>query len=284
MSYADKVFVDIVQEILDHGEMYPCERGLDKDGNMIYAKWEDGTPAMAKGLFCVVKRYDLQKEFPMITQRPVAIKTAINEILWIWQKKSNNIKDLAGHIWDSWADETGSIGKAYGYQLGVKHQYKEGMFDQVDRLLFDLKTCPHNRRMITSIFNHADLHEMGLYPCAYGTEWNVKNGKLNMVLNQRSQDMLAAFGMNVAQYAILQHMIAISSGLEVGEFVHKITDCHIYDRHIDTIKELIARPQYKAPKLIINPDVKNFYDFKVEDFTFEGYIKGDKIENIPVAI
>lgn len=284
MSYADKIFVETVKDILENGEMYPCERGLDKEGNMTYAKWEDGTPAQALGKFCVINRYDLSKEFPIITLRPVPLKSAIDEILWIWQKKSNNVKDLNSRIWDSWADKNGSIGKAYGYQLGIKHQYKEGMFDQVDRLIFDLKNSPHNRRMVTSIFNHQDLHEMALYPCAYGMEFNVKGGKLNAVLNQRSQDMLAANGWNVTQYAILVHMFAITVGLKPGELVHKIVDCHIYDRHIDIMKQLIKRPQYDAPKLVINSEVKDFYSFKVEDFKLEGYETGPQIRGIPIAV
>ncbi len=284
MSIADKIFIDTCKDILDHGELYPCERGLDENGNMTYATWEDGTPANAIGKFCVINRYDLSKEFPILTLRPISMKVAIGEILWIWQKKSNNIKDLNSHIWDEWADENGSIGKAYGYQLGIKHKYKEGLFDQVDRLLFDLKTCPHNRRMITTLWNPSELSEMNLYPCAYGMEFNVKNGKLNAVLNQRSQDMLAANGINVVEYAILIHMLAISSGLKVGEFVHKIVDAHIYDRHIDMIKELIKRPTFDAPKLSINPEVKNFYDFKIEDFMLEGYQTGDQIKGIPIAI
>ncbi|MDF2879651.1 MAG: thymidylate synthase [Clostridiaceae bacterium] len=284
MSNADKIFKQTVNEILETGEWYPCERGLDKNGNMTYAVWEDGTPAKALGKFCVINRYDLSKEFPILTVRPVPLKLAIDEILWIWQKKSNKVSDLNSHIWDEWKKEDGTIGKAYGYQLGVKHKYKEGWFDQVDRVLFDLKNSPHNRRMVTSIFNHHDLNEMALYPCAYGMEFNVKNGKLNAVLNQRSQDMLAANGINVVQYAILVHMFAISSGLQVGELVHKIVDAHIYDRHIDYVKELIERPEYSAPKLIINPDVKNFYDFTVDDFKLEGYEKGAQIKNIPIAI
>ncbi len=284
MSIADKIFIETCEDILENGEWYPCERGLDESGNMVYAKWADGTPAMALGKFCVVNRYDLSKEVPILTLRPVPIKVAIGEILWIWQKKSNNIHDLNSHIWDEWANEAGSIGKAYGYQLGVKHKYKEGWFDQVDRVLFDLKTCPHNRRMITTLWNPAELSEMALYPCAYSVEFNVKNGKLNAVLNQRSQDMLTASGINVFQYGVLLHMFARATNLQVGELVHKIVDAHIYDKHIDMVKELIKRPSFDAPKLIINPDVKDFYDFTIDDFSLEGYEKGEQIKNIPVAV
>jgi thymidylate synthase len=216
--------------------------------------------------------------------RGTNLKAAIDELLWIWQKKSNNIKDLNSHIWDSWADETGSIGKAYGYQLGVKHKYAEGEFDQVDRVLYDLKHNPYSRRIMTNLYNHSDLHEMNLYPCAYSMTFNVTGKRLNGILNQRSQDVLVANNWNVCQYAVLIHMLAQVSGLEAGELVHVIADAHIYDRHIPLVKELIGRTTYPAPKLVINPDVKNFYDFKVEDFVLENYQRGPQIKNIPVAV
>lgn len=276
MSLADKIFIDMCNDIL--------KNGVSSDGEVVRAKWDDGQPAHTIKKFCVVNRYDLSKEFPILTLRPTNLKAAIDELLWIWQKKSNNIKDLNSHIWDSWADETGSIGKAYGYQIGQKHLYKEGEFDQIDRVIYDLKHNPYSRRIITNIYNHDDLNEMNLYPCAYSMTFNVTGNKLNAILNQRSNDVLVANNWNVTQYAILVHMLAQVSDLEVGEFVHVIADAHIYDRHIPLVKELINREVYDAPKLIINPNVKNFYDFKVEDFTLENYQSGPQIKKIPVAI
>ncbi len=258
--------------------------GISSEGQEVRPRWEDGTPAHTVKKFGVVNRYNLAEEFPILTLRKVPFKLAIDEILWIWQKKSNNIKDLNSHIWDSWADENGTIGKAYGYQLGVKHKYKEGEFDQVDRVLYDLKNNPYSRRIITNLYNHHDLHEMNLYPCAYSVTFNVTGNKLNAILNQRSQDVLVANAWNVCQYAVLIHMLAQVSNLEVGEFVHVIADAHIYDRHIPIVEQLIKRESYPAPKLIINKDIKNFYDFTVDDFVLEDYKHGDIIKNIPVAV
>lgn len=276
MSKADKIFVEMCKDIIENGW---SDEGLD-----VRPKWEDGTPAHTIKKFGVVNRYNLAEEFPILTLRPTYLKSAIDEILWIWQKKSNNIKDLKSHIWDSWADENGSIGKAYGYQMSVKHKYKEGEFDQVDRVLFDLKNNPQSRRIMTNIYVHQDLNEMNLYPCAYSMTFNVTGNKLNTILNQRSQDTLTANSWNVCQYAVLTHMFAQVSGLEVGEFVHVIADAHIYDRHIPLVQELISREQFDAPKLIINKDIKNFYDFTPDDFVLENYKAGEQIKNIPVAI
>ena len=273
MSKADKIFLSNLRDIIDNGFW-------DTDLN-VRPKWEDGTPAHTVKKFCIVNRYDLNEEFPIITVRKTNMKNALDEILWIWQKKSNNVNDLNSHIWDSWADENGSIGKAYGYQLGVKHKYKEGEFDQVDRVLFDLKNNPQSRRIMTNIYVHSDLNEMNLYPCAYSMTFNVTGNKLNGILNQRSQDMLTANNWNVVQYSLLLMMMAQVSGLEVGEFVHVIADAHIYDRHIPLVEELFKKEQFDAPKLIMNKDVKNFYDFKVEDFELEDYrynLLGKKIE------
>lgn len=276
MSIADKIFIDTCRQILDEGI---SDEGLD-----VRPKWLDGTPAHTIKKFCIVNRYDLSKEFPIITLRRTAFKSAIDEILWIWQKKSNNVHDLNSHIWDSWADETGSIGKAYGYQLGIKSVYPEGEFDQVDRVLYDLKHNPQSRRILTNIYNFQDLHEMHLYPCAYSMTFNVTGNKLNGILNQRSQDTLTANNWNVVQYAVLLHMFAQVSGLKAGELVHVIADAHIYDRHVPIIKEVIEKPQYPAPKFWINPDVKNFYDFTVDDFRLEGYKFNDLDKKIEVAI
>ncbi|MBR5614999.1 MAG: thymidylate synthase [Clostridia bacterium] len=276
MSKADKIFVDMCRDIIDNG-------WSDKDCE-VRPRWEDGTPAHTIKKFGVVNRYNLDEEFPILTLRPTYLKSAIDELLWIWQKKSNNIKDLKSHIWDSWADENGSIGKAYGYQMSVKHKYPEGEFDQVDRVLFDLKNNPYSRRIMTNIYVHSDLSEMNLYPCAYSMTFNVTGNKLNAVLNQRSQDVLAANNWNVVQYAVLCHIFAQVSGLEVGEFVHVIADAHIYDRHIPVIEEMISRPQFDAPKLILNKEIKNFYDFTVDDFVLENYQKNEQIKNIPIAI
>ena len=276
MSRADQIFVENMKDILENGFW-------DTD-LPVRPHWEDGTPAHTVKKFCIVNRYNLQEEFPIMTIRRTAFKSCIDEILWIWQKKSNNIHELNSHIWDSWADENGSIGKAYGYQLGIKHIYKEGEFDQVDRVLYDLKHNPQSRRIMTNIYNFQDLHEMGLYPCAYSMTFNVTGDTLNGILNQRSNDMLTANNWNVVQYAVLLMMFAQVSGLKAGTLVHVIADAHIYDRHVDLVKEVIAKPQHKAPKIWINPEVKNFYDFKVEDFKLIDYEFEKLDKKIPVAI
>lgn len=276
MSKADKIFVNMCRDII--------ENGFSDEEKDVRPHWADGTPAHTIKKFGVVNRYDLAEEFPILTLRPTYLKSAVDEILWIWQKKSNNVKDLNSHIWDSWADSDGSIGKAYGYQMGVKHKYSEGEFDQVDRVLFDLKNNPYSRRIMTNIYVHSDLHEMNLYPCAYSMTFNVTGKKINAVLNQRSQDVLTANNWNVVQYAILVYMFAQVSGFEPGELVHVIADAHIYDRHIPIVKELIERKQFDAPKLIINKEIKDFYKFTPDDFKLENYQKNEQIKNIPVAI
>ena len=276
MSKADSIFIAMCRDIIDNGE--------SSVGQNVRPRWEDGTPAHTVKRFGVVNRYNLAEEFPILTLRPTGFKSAIDEILWIWQKKSNNIKDLGSKIWDSWADETGSIGKAYGYQLGVKHRYREGMFDQVDRVLFDLKNDPYSRRIMTNLYVHQDLAEMNLYPCAYSMTFNVAAGKLNGILNQRSNDVLVANNWNVVQYAVLMHMLAQVSGLAVGELVHVIADAHIYDRHIPLVEEMLERATYPAPTFQMNPEIKNFYDFTVEDFALVNYQKNEQIKGIPVAV
>ena len=282
MSLADKIFVDMCNDIIANG--------TSTEGEKVRPVWEDGTSAYTIKKFGVVNRYDLSKEFPALTLRKTAIKTCVDEMLWIWQRKSNNIKDLKGHIWDEWADETGSIGKAYGYQMAVKHQYKEGMMDQVDRVIYDLKNNPFSRRIMTNIYVHQDLSEMHLYPCAYSMTFNVtqKPGEeklvLNAILNQRSQDVLAANNWNVCQYAVLVHMLAQVCDMQVGELVHVIADAHIYDRHIDIVKELITREQYPAPKFWINPEIKDFYDFTPDDIKLIDYETGPQVKDIPIAI
>lgn len=276
MSLADQIFIETCRNILDNG--------ISDENLEVRPKWLDGTPAHTIKKFCIVNRYDLSKEFPIITLRRTAFKSAIDEILWIWQKKSNNVHDLNSHIWDSWADETGSIGKAYGYQLGKKSVYPEGEFDQVDRVLYDLKHNPQSRRILTNIYNFEDLHEMHLYPCAYSMTFNVTGNKLNGILNQRSQDTLTANNWNVVQYAVLLHMFAQVCGLEAGEFVHVISDAHIYDRHIPIVEEILKNPQYPAPTFKMNKDVKNFYDFTVDDFELENYQYTKLDKKIEVAI
>ncbi len=276
MSYADKVFVENIKDILAHGF---SDKDLD-----VRPHWEDGTPAHTIKKFGLVNRYNLQEEFPIITVRKTYLKSAIDELLWIWQKKSNKISELSSHVWDSWADSEGTIGKAYGYQLGVKHKYKEGMFDQVDRVIFDLKNNPQSRRIMTNIYNHQDLNEMMLYPCAYSMTFNVSGKTLNGILNQRSQDMLTANNWNVAQYAVLMHMMAQVCDLQVGELVHVIADAHIYDRHIPIVEEVIANEQYPAPDFIMNTEIKDFYAFTKDDFKLENYQACTKKYDIPVAI
>ncbi len=276
MSFADKVFKENIADILANGF---SDAELD-----VRPHWEDGAPAHTVKKFCIVNRYDLKNEFPVMTLRRTAFKSAIDELLWIWQKKSNNIRDLKSHIWDSWADENGSIGKAYGYQLGVKHRYKEGEFDQVDRVIYDLKHNPQSRRIMTNIYVHADLNEMNLYPCAYSVTFNVSGKTLNCILNQRSQDMLTANNWNVVQYAVLEHMMARVAGLEVGELVHVIADAHIYDRHIPIVKEMLLKPEYPAPKFVMDPDKDDFYAFTPDDFRLEGYQFSELDKKIEVAI
>lgn len=275
MSKADEIFINMCKQVL--------ESGYDTKGEKVRPKWPDGTSAYTIKKFGIVNTYDLSEEFPAITLRKTYIKSAIDEILWIWQKKSNNIHDLKSHIWDQWADKDGSIGKAYGYQLGVKHKYKEGEMDQVDRVLYDLKNNPYSRRIMTNIYVHQDLHEMALYPCAYSVTFNVTGDRLNAILNQRSQDILAAGNWNVVQYAALVMMIAQVSSLKPGILMHVIADAHIYDRHIPIVKDLITRPTYPAPKVTLNPLVKDFYEFTVDDFTIEDYQTGPQIKGIPIA-
>ncbi len=275
MSSADRAFIDTCKDIL--------ENGIIVDGESVRPKWPDGTPAYTIKKFGVVNRYDLSKEFPLITIRPISLKLAVDELLWIWQKKSNNVNDLSSHIWDAWADENGSIGKAYGYQMSVKHKYREGEFDMVDRVLYDLKHNPCSRRIMTNIYNFADLHEMALYPCAYSMTFNVCGDRLCAILNQRSQDMLAANAWNVAQYAALVMMLAQASGLKPGELVHVIADAHIYDRHIPIVKELISRDVHDAPKVTLDPEITDFYKFTKDSFTVENYVHGEKIAKFEVA-
>lgn len=276
MSKADVLFVNMCRDIIDNG--------FSSEGQEVRPRWEDGTPAHTIKCFGIVNRYDLQEEFPALTLRPTAIKSAVDEILWIWQRKSNNINDLKPHIWDEWADPDGSIGKAYGYQMGVKYKFPQGEMDQVDNVLWNLKNTPYSRRIMTNIFNFQDLHEMNLEPCAYSMTFNVTGNKLNAILNQRSQDILAANNWNVVQYSVLVHMFAQVSGLVPGELVHVIADAHIYDRHIDIVKELIERPQYPAPKFRLNPDIKDFYDFTTDDIEITDYQKNPQITGIPIAV
>lgn len=282
MSYADKVFIDMCRDII--------ENGTSTEGEKVRPVWEDGTSAYTIKKFGVVNRYDLSKEFPALTLRRTAIKSCVDEMLWIWQKKSNNVNELKSHIWDSWADETGSIGKAYGYQMGVKHQYKEGMMDQTDRVIYDLKNNPYSRRIMTNLYVHQDLHEMNLYPCAYSMTFNVTKEQgsdtltLNGILNQRSQDVLTANNWNVCQYAVLIHMLAQVCGMKAGELVHVIADAHIYDRHVPMVEELIKREPYPAPTFWLNPEVKDFYDFTPDDVRLDNYQTHPQIKDIPVAV
>ena len=275
MSLADERLKENLRQILNEGVW---DKGLE-----VRPRWQDGEPAHTIKCFGLVNRYDLGREFPIITLRQTYFKKAIDELFWIWQKKSNRLSDLNSHIWDAWADENGTIGKAYGYQLGVKHRYKEGEFDQVDRVLYDLKHNKTSRRIMTNIYVHQDLHEMALYPCAYSMTFNVTGNKLNAILNQRSQDMITANNWNVVQYALLVHLFAQVYDLEVGEFVHVIADAHIYDRHLEMAEALLEKMPLEAPKLVINPDKKDFYAFTVEDIALEGYQYHDFPYKIPVA-
>lgn len=282
MSKADELFVAMCQDILDNG--------TTTEGEKVRPHWPDGESAYTIKQFGVCNRYDLREEFPALTLRKTALKSAMDEILWIYQKKSNNVHDLKSHIWDEWADKTGSIGKAYGYQVGQKSEYKEGAFDQMDRVLYDLEHTPYSRRIMTNLYTFSDLHEMHLYPCAYNAIYNVTQRKdddkptLNLLLVQRSQDILAANNWNVCQYAILLMMVARHVDMYPGELVHMISDAHIYDRHVPIIKDLITREQHPAPKVSLNPKVKNFYDFTTDDLIVEDYVAGPQVKNIPIAI
>ncbi len=275
MSRADEIFIENCRDIL--------ENGISDSDLSVRPHWEDGAPAHTIKKFGVVNRYDLSKEFPLLTLRRTFYRSAIEEILWIYQKKSNDIKELSTHIWDAWADENGSIGKAYGYQMSVKHKYPEGEFDQVDKALYDLKNNPASRRILLNMYNHADLHEMALAPCAYSLTLNVSGGRLNAILNQRSQDMLTASNWNVCQYSALLIMFAKASGLQPGELVHVIADAHIYDRHTDIVRRLIEKEPYPAPEMKVE-DVTDFYKFTKNSFTAENYRYHDFTEKIPVAI
>lgn len=277
MSIADKIFIENCQDILKNG-VYDTDL-------KVRPYWpDDNAPAHTVKKFCIVNRYNLNEEFPILTIRKTAFKSAIDELLWIWSKKSNKVSELKSRIWDAWADENGTIGKAYGYQLGIKHKYKEGWFDQVDRVLYDLKNNPESRRIMTNIYNHSDLSEMGLYPCAYSMTFNVSGNVLNGILNQRSQDMLTANNWNVCQYSALLMLFAKVSRLEVGELVHVIADAHIYDRHIPIVEEIINNPQYDAPKIIINDKIDDFYKFTTEDIVLENYVYNELKIKIPVAV
>ena len=282
MSKADGIFISMCSDIIEHG--------TTTEGQRVRPRWEDGSPAYTIKRFGVCNRYDLREEFPALTLRRTALKSCMDEVLWIYQRKSSNIHDLKPHIWDEWADETGSIGKAYGYQVGVKSHYPEGDFDQMDRVLKDLRENPYSRRIMTNLYTFADLSEMNLYPCAYNAIYNVtqepgeERPTLNMVLVQRSQDVLAANNWNVCQYAILLMMVAQVSGMNAGELVHMIADAHIYDRHVDVVRELISRPTYPAPTVRLNPDVTDFYDFTTDDLIVENYEHGPQVKNIPIAV
>ena len=275
MSCADMIFIQNCREILD--------TGIRETGE-VRPRWEDGSPARTVKKFGIVNRYDLAKEFPIMTLRRTYLKSAIDELLWIWQKKSNNVRDLRTRIWDKWADGDGSIGKAYGYQLKLRHHYKEGDFDQVDRVLFDLKNNPSSRRIMTNIYNFEDLSEMALYPCAYSMTFNVSGDTLNAILNQRSQDMLTANNWNVCQYAVLTHMFALVSGLSAGELVHVIADAHIYDRHVPLVEKMIKNEPKDPPKFMIDPEVSDFYDFTRDSFSLENYNCCEFSDAIPVAL
>lgn len=282
MSKADKIFVAMCEDIINNG--------TTTEGQKVRPHWEDGSAAYTIKQFGVCNRYDLREEFPALTLRRTALKSAMDEVLWIYQRKSNNIHDLKSHIWDEWADEAGSIGKAYGYQIGVKSHYPEGDFDQMDKVLYDLRNTPFSRRIMTNTYVFADLSEMNLYPCAYSVTYNVtqragdERPTLNMVLNQRSQDVLAANNWNVCQYAILLMMVAQTVGMVPGQLVHMIADAHIYDRHVDIIRELISRPQHAAPHVSLNPDVTDFYAFTTDDLLVEGYEHGPQVKDIPIAV
>ena len=283
MSKADDIFISMCEDIIANG--------TTTEGQAVRPHWEDGSAAYTIKRFGVCNRYDLREEFPALTLRRTGLKSAMDEILWIYQRKSNNIADLKPHIWDEWADETGSIGKAYGFQVGVVSHYSDGDYDQMDRVLKDLRETPFSRRIMTNLYNVHDLSEMHLYPCAYNAVYNVTDDRredgrltLNMVLMQRSQDVLAANNWNVCQYALLLMMVAQASGMVAGELVHMIADAHIYDRHVDIVRELITRETHPAPRVTLNPEVTDFYAFTTDDLIIEDYVTGPQVKNIPIAV
>ena len=328
MSKFDYTFKSMCEDILDSG--------IVSDGETVRPKWEDGSDAHTVKKFAVVNRYDVGKEFPVPTQRPLAFKSCVEEMLWIWQLHSNNVNDLNTRIWDSWADSDGSIGTAYGYQIGkesfyyiksndivsdiqkafpnMKYDkdecvlYHDGLggghkiflgsvcdgvclveMNQIDKVIYDLVHTPFSRRIIAHMYNFDELSTMNLYPCAYSCTFNVTvdcrgNKVLNLLLNQRSQDILAANAWNVSQYSVLLHMVAHHVGMRVGELVHVIADAHIYDRHIPIIQELIERDTYEAPTFRLNKSVKDFYDFTVDDVSLINYKHGDAIKGVPIAV
>lgn len=275
IGIADNIFIENCKNILQNGTW--------DNSSVVRPSWQDGRPAHTISLFGIINRYNLQKEFPILTLRRTYLKNCIEELFWIWQQKSSDTTKLNCNIWDAWA-KNGNIGCAYGEQLSIKHKYPEGEFDQVDRVLFDLKNNPSSRRIITNIYNHADLHKMNLYPCAYGLQLSVKDGKLSGILNQRSQDFLVANNWNVCQYAILLHIFAQVAGLTAHELIHVIGDAHIYDRHIDIVKELITKKPYEAPKLKINMAKNDFYSFNIDDFELINYKYHEFKYKIPVAV
>lgn len=282
MSKADDLFIRMCEDILDNG--------TTTEGQRVRPHWEDGSLAYTIKRFGVVNRYDLREEFPAITLRRTALKSCMDEVLWIYQRKSSNVHDLHSHIWDEWADEDGSIGKAYGYQVAQVSHYPEGDMDQMDRVLWQLRNEPYSRRIMTTLYNPHDLSEMHLYPCAYNAIYNVtqvpgeNRPTLNMMLVQRSQDVLTANNWNVCQYAILLMMVAQASDMVAGKLLHCIADAHIYDRHVDIIRELISRPTHPAPRVTLNPDVTDFYAFTTDDLRVEGYEHGPQVHDIPVAV
>ncbi len=251
MSLADTQYLQIIENILDHG---------------YYANNRTGIATYK--LPHQVMQFNLAEEFPILTTKFVAFKTAIKELLWIWQLQSNDVRQLQAmnvKVWDEWMREDGTIGKAYGYQIA---KYK-----QLDNLLDMLQKDPQSRRMIVTLWNIEDLPDMALQPCAYETLWDVTDGRLNCMLIQRSGDMGLGVPFNTAQYAALVHMIAQVSGLQAGQFTHVINNAHIYENHVEALRTQLERREeaLSAPILRINPDVTDFYDFKAEDIILEGY-------------
>jgi thymidylate synthase len=281
MNSADKQYLDLVRNII--------ENGYSDEGENVRPKWADGTPAYTKSLISCKMQFD-NSEVPILTTKQVAWKTAIKELLWIWQMKSNRIEDLHKmnvHIWDEWEIKegkwAGTIGPAYGYQLGKKCRKVNGeLLDQVDYLLWSLKNNP-SRRMITTLWDKDDLDEMALTPCVWKTNWLVKGRKLHLIVGIRSNDMALGNPFNVFQYSVLQRMIAQVTGYELGTLNFDIDDAHVYDRHIEPLKQQLKREPYSAPKLWINPEITNFYDFTPDDFKLIDYKHHPKIE-MEVAI
>ena len=275
MSYADKLFIDMCSDII--------ENGYSTEGEKVRPKWPDGTYAYTIKKFGVVNRYDLSKEFPAITLRKTYIRSAIDEILWIWQKKSNNVHDLNSHIWDEWADANGDLGPIYGVQWRHWKTSDGGYIDQISNLIHQIKTNPDSRRLVVSAWNVGEIDKMALPPCHMFFQFYVAQGKLSCQLYQRSCDIFLGVPFNIASYSLLTHMIAQQCDLDVGDFIWTGGDCHIYNNHFEQVKLQLSREPRPYPKLIIKRRPDSIFDYNFEDFEIVDYDPWPAIK-APIAV